>query len=226
MELLQTALTAAFSVVVLFISAKLMGHRQISQLDVFDYINGITLGSISAELATNIEEPLKPLVAMLVYLGFTLIINTATNKSSALQRFFNGTPTVIMNDGRLNRENMKKARLDLGEFLMMCRQEGYFDLSQIQAAVFESNGRLTIMPTADTRPISAADIGIIPPKEAPFTELIMDGRILSANLKRVGRDESWLFAQLSAQGYSTAGEVFLGLYGNNGKLSLYRKIQK
>lgn len=222
MELTKTALTATLSVTVLFISAKLMGHRQISQLDVFDYISGITIGSIAAELATNLEDPQKPLIAMVVYLIFTISINLAISKFPALRKYFNGTPTIILNKGKIYRENMKKAKLDLSEFLLMCRQEGFFDISHIQTAVFEYNGRLTIMPTAEKRPTTPSDVGICPPEEAYLTEVVMDGRIIKNNLKRIGRNESWLNSQLKLQGYTNVSEVLLGLVDNNYNLSLYR----
>lgn len=223
MELLKTAIASVISIIVLFISAKLMGHRQISQLDSFDYISGITIGSIGAELATNIEEPLKPLIAMLIYLIFTVAINVLTNKSSALRDFFNGAPTIIMDNGKIYKENMKKEKLDISEFLMMCRQAGYFDISQIQTAVFEDNGRLTILPTSENRPITPSDIGLFPPQDLIFIEIIMDGRIQSENLRRIGKNEEWLNNQLKAQGFKSTSEVFLGIYGSN-KLSLYGKV--
>ena len=223
MELLKTAIASVISIIVLFISAKLMGHRQISQLDSFDYISGITIGSIGAELATNIEEPLKPLIAMLVYLIFTVAINISTNKSSVLRDFFNGAPTIIMDNGKIYKENMKKEKLDISEFLMMCRQAGYFDISQIQTAVFEDNGRLTILPTSENRPITPSDIGLFPPQDLIFIEIIMDGRIQSENLRRIGRNEEWLNNQLKAQGFTGSSEVFLGIYGSN-KLSLYGMV--
>jgi len=223
LELLKTAIASVISIIVLFISAKLMGHRQISQLDSFDYISGITIGSIGAELATNIEEPLKPLIAMLIYLIFTVAINVLTNKSSALRDFFNGAPTIIMDNGKIYKENMKKEKLDISEFLMMCRQAGYFDISQIQTAVFEDNGRLTILPTSENRPITPSDIGLVPPQDLIFIEIIMDGRIQSENLRRIGRNEEWLNNQLKAQGFTGSSEVFLGIYGSN-KLSLYGMV--
>ena len=223
MELLKTAIASVISIIVLFISAKLMGHRQISQLDSFDYISGITIGSIGAELATNIEEPLKPLIAMLIYPIFTVAINVLTNKSSALRDFFNGAPTIIMDNGKIYKENMKKEKLDISEFLMMCRQAGYFDISQIQTAVFEDNGRLTILPTSENRPITPSDIGLVPPQDLIFIEIIMDGRIQSENLRRIGRNEEWLNNQLKAQGFTGSSEVFLGIYGSN-KLSLYGMV--
>lgn len=225
MELLKTAIASVISIIVLFISAKLMGHRQISQLDSFDYISGITIGSIAAELATNIEEPLKPLIAMVIYLIFTVGINVLTNKSSALRDFFNGAPTIIMNEGKLYKENMKREKLDISEFLMMCRQAGYFDLSQIQTAVFEDNGRLTILPNSENRPLTPSDIGLSPTQELIFTEIIMDGRIQSENLRRIGKNEEWLRIQLKSQGFNDSSEVFLGIFGSD-KLLLYGIISK
>jgi Predicted membrane protein len=225
MELVKTAIASVISIVVLFISAKLMGHRQISQLDSFDYISGITIGSIGAELATNIEEPMKPLIAMLIYLIFTVAINVLTNKSSRLRDFFNGAPTIIMNEGKIFKENMKKEKLDICEFLMMCRQAGYFDISQIETAVFEDNGRLTILPVSANRPLTPSDIGLEPPRELVFTELIMDGRVQSENLRKIGKNEEWLIGQLVSQGYSGASEVFLGIYGEE-KLILYGMVSE
>lgn len=140
MEILKVALTSVFSAVTLFIIAKIIGHKQMSQLDFFDYITGITIGSIAAELATEIEEPLKPFVAMIVYGAITFILSVATRKMPRIRKFVNGTPTIIMNNGKIYRKNLKKAKLDLSEFMVMCRQEGYFNLNDIQTAIFEYNG--------------------------------------------------------------------------------------
>ena len=222
MEIQKTVLASILSIITLFISAKLMGHRQISQLDVFDYISGITIGSIAAELATNLEEPYKPLIAMIIYILFSVGINFATNKFPKMRKYFNGTPSIILDDGKFNRENMIKAKLDLGEFLMMCRQDGYFDISQIQTAVYEYNGKLTILPTSSCRPLIPSDIGVSPAKESYIKEIIMDGRVLTSSLERIGRDKNWLNSQLKAQGYSSASEVFLGLIDDNYNLSLYK----
>ena len=139
MEVLKVVLTSLLSAAALFIIAKIMGHKQMSQLDFFDYITGITIGSIAAELATELEEPLKPLIAMIVYGIIAVSLSVLTRKLPKTRKFINGTPTIIMNNGKLYRKNMKKAKLDLSEFMVLCRQEGYFDLSEIQTAIFEYN---------------------------------------------------------------------------------------
>ena len=142
MEILKVVLTSLLSVVSLFIIAKILGHKQISQLDFFDYITGITIGSIAAELATELEKPFKPLIAMLVYGVVAVALTLIVSKFPKSRKFINGTPTIIMNNGKIYRKNMKKAKLDLTEFMVLCRQEGYFNLDDIQTAVFEYNGRL------------------------------------------------------------------------------------
>ena len=113
MDILNVILTSLLSVAALFLLAKIMGHRQISQLDLFDYIAGITIGSIAAELATELEHPWKPLIALLIYCGVTFGFNIITSKYPKLRKYINGTPTVIMDNGKLYRKNMKKAKLDL-----------------------------------------------------------------------------------------------------------------
>ncbi|MDY5595184.1 MAG: DUF421 domain-containing protein [Oscillospiraceae bacterium] len=221
MELLQAAITSVVSFLVLFFLAKIMGHRQIAQLSVFDYINGITIGSIAAELATELEKPLRPLLAMVIYALLTVLLEALARKYQRLRKFISGTPSIILDNGKLYRENMKKARLDLTEFLIQCRQQGYFDLGAIQTAVYESDGRLTILPVAERRPATPEDLGVAPEKEQFFTEVIMDGRILGGNLQRMGVNETWLEKQLRAQGYHSAKEIYLGLVDSNKQLSLY-----
>ena len=221
MELLQVAVTSVVSFLVLFFLAKIMGHRQIAQLSVFDYINGITIGSIAAELATELEKPLRPLLAMVIYALLTVLLEALALKYQRLRKFISGTPSIILDNGKLYRENMKKARLDLTEFLIQCRQQGYFDLGAIQTAVYESDGRLTILPVAERRPATPEDLGVAPEKEQFFTEVIMDGRILGGNLQRMGVNETWLEKQLQAQGYHSAKEIYLGLVDGNKQLSLY-----
>lgn len=221
MELLQVAITSVVSFLVLFFLAKIMGHRQIAQLSVSDYINGITIGSIAAELATELEKPLRPLLAMVIYALLTVLLEALALKYQRLRKFISGTPSIILDNGKLYRENMKKARLDLTEFLIQCRQQGYFDLGAIQTAVYESDGRLTILPVAERRPATPEDLGVAPEKEQFFTEVIMDGRILGGNLQRMGVNETWLEKQLRAQGYHSAKEIYLGLVDGNKQLSLY-----
>ena len=221
MDILKLILTSAFSAASLFIIAKVMGHKQMSQLDFFDYITGITIGSIAAEMATELEQPWKPLIAMVVYGAITALLTLLTSKAPKMRKFINGTPTIILNGGKIYRENMKKAKMDLSEFMVMCRQEGYFNLHDIQTAVFEYNGRLTILPKAAKRPANPTDLNLVPPPEFIQTEIIMDGRILDENLKRLGLDGNWLKKELKQLGHNSAKTVFLGLCDQDRHLSIF-----
>lgn len=223
MEIIKVILTSVLSAAALFFIAKIMGHKQMSQLDFFDYITGITIGSIAAELATELEEPWKPLIAMVVYGMVAVILTAVTNKFLRARKFINGTPTIIMNNDKIYRKNMKKAKIDLSEFMVMCRQEGYFNISDIQTAVFEYNGRLTILPKSTKRPVTPKDMNIIPPEEFINTEVIIDGRIMDENLKRMGLNTLWLEQKIKEQGYKNAKEVFLGLCDNKNNLTLYKQ---
>ena len=220
MSFLKLCLTAAGSFGVLFWVAKFIGHKQISQLDFFDYITGITIGSIAAEMATELEKPWKPLTAMVIYGGITVLLSFISSKFPRSRKYLNGTPTILLDHGKLYYENLKKSKLDLSEFMVMCRQQGYFDLT---TAVFEYNGKLTILPVSSQRPATPNDMGLAPDQELLFTELIMDGRVLEDNLKRMGLDATWLDKQLKQRHIHSSKDGILAVCDRNQKFVVYEK---
>ena len=223
MDIIKLILTALLSVVALFIITKIMGHKQVSQLDFFDYVSGITIGSIGAELATELEEPYKPLIALCIWGGTSLVLNLIAHQIPKTRKYINGTPTILMNEGKIYRKNLKKAKLDLSEFMLLCREQGYFDLDEIQLAVFEHNGKLSILPKAANRPATTEDLKIKAKPTHIGVEVIMDGRVMGENLSRIERDEKWLGEQLKLQGHKDAKEIFLGVYRpEEDKLTLYK----
>ena len=223
MEIIKVILTALLSVASLFIITKIMGHKQVAQLDFFDYVSGITIGSIGAELATELEKPYKPLIALAIYGLASLLLNLLAHKIPRTRKYINGTPTILMNDGNLYRKNLKKAKLDLSEFMLLCREQGYFDLDEIQTAIFEHNGKLSILPKAANRPATPDDLKITAKATHIGVEVIMDGRVMGENLSRMGRDVNWLTKQLNIQGCKDAKEIFLGIYRpEEDKLTLYK----
>ncbi len=226
MQLLVLCLTTLGSFAALFFAAKLIGHKQIAQLDFFDYITGITIGSIAAEMATELEQPWKPLTAMLLYGAITVLLSIAANKFPKTRKYFYGPAVILMDHGKLDRKNLKKAKLDLSEFIVMCRQQGYFDLTNIQTAIFEYNGKLTILPVSTQRPVTPGDMNLAPEQELLFTELIMDGQILGQNLKHMGLDLTWLDKQLKQRGIHSAKDVFLALCDRNLKLVIYQNEKR
>jgi len=211
-NLTKLILTSLLSVAALFIITKLMGHKQVAQLDFFDYVSGITIGSIGAELATELDEPYKPLIALAVYGGVSIIFTALSLRFASVRKYINGTPTILMNDGKIYRKNLRKAKLDLSEFLLMLRELGYFDLGEVECAIFEHNGKLSILPRAQNRPATPKDLEIQVEDAHVYTELIMDGRILGENLGRIGQSEEWLKKQITSRGYKSAREILLATY--------------
>ena len=212
MEATKIILTSLLSVAAIFVITKLMGHKQVAQLDFFDYVSGITIGSIAAELATDIEAPWRSLIALLIYGLVSITLNLLTCKAPRLRRFINGAPTILMNDGVIYRKNLKSAKLDLSEFLLLCREQGYFDLEQIKTAVFEHNGKLSVLPKSAYRPITPKDMQIPARAEHIGVELIMDGRVMGENLTRLGKSAEWLMKTLTLSGYNSPRQILLLIY--------------
>jgi len=227
MEIVHILLTSLGSAAALFALAKLTGNRQVSQMSLFDYINGITIGSIAAEMATSLEgDFLKPLAAMVVYGAVTAAISAATCRSMSLRKFFNGEPLVLLEHGKLYKRNLAAAKMDINEFLTQCRSAGYFDLAALEAAVLETNGRVSFLPRAAERPVTPGDLGITPPAAGLSANVIIDGCVMQANLRAAGRDEAWLEQQLRGQKIGSVQEVFLATVDAGGRLTAYRIIDE
>lgn len=224
MDLLKVALISVVSIVVLFLLSKLMGNKQISQLSMFDYIIGISIGSIAAECATELENPERTLLAMVIYALSAYFVSLTTGKSTHIRKIITGRPLILFDKGKLYRENFKKARLDISDFLTNCRTQGYFDLSQVQTAVFEYNGSISILPVEANRPLEPSDMDLKPVQQELMVNVIMDGKVNAENLKQTGNNDVWLEKQLHCQGFHKAEEIFLGLVNTvENKIFLYPK---
>ena len=222
----MTVLTALLSIVVMFLLTKLMGTKQVSQMTTFDYVTGITVGSIAAELATELEEPAKPLTAMVVYGLVAVLISIITCKSLKLRAWITGKPLVLLENGVIYRENLKKAKLDLNEFLTYCRIGGWFDLSQLQTAVLEHNGSVSFLPKEKDRPATPTDLDLSPKQSNLQTPFIMDGQLLRDNIHQAGKEEVWVRRSLLGQGYQNEREVFLAVWDGNEKLTVFPMEEK
>jgi uncharacterized membrane protein YcaP (DUF421 family) len=223
-QIMERVFYSSVSIIGLFVVTKFLGNRQMSQLTLFDYIAGISIGSIAAEIAVHPEEGFwMGLVAMMVFGGVTLLTNLMNERSLRIRRFILGEPLVLFSKGSLYFQNMKKAKLDLTEFLTECRGSGYFDLSQLQMVVMEVNGKLSFLPQETARPLTPADMGQSPKQKNALLPVIMDGKILSQALEGLGYDLEWLRKGWEQQGFTRQEEILLGMADRDGNLSLYEK---
>lgn len=224
MEILHVILTSLASIVTLFFLSKLMGNREMSQLSMFDYVNGITIGSIAAEMATaEFTDSLGPFIAMIVYAVINVAIALITNKSIKLRRLISGRSVLLYDNGELYMKNLKKAKMDLSEFLTQCRINGYFDLSNIQTIILETNGKFSILPVSDQRPLTGKDMNIKPTQEMLVANVIIDGNIMKENLRHTGNNEQWLHAQLKAHDITHVTDVLLATCDVENTFHVYKK---
>ncbi len=222
----KIALSAFFSIAALFLLTKMMGNKQISQMSMFDYITGISIGSIAAEMASELEDPWQPLEAMVIYALVAFGISLVTGKSNKVRKCVTGRPLILYDNGVLYRRNIAKARLDISEFLTQCRVSGYFDLSQLQTVIVENNGRFSFLPKSGSRPAEPSDFSKLPEQEFIWTDVIMDGNVLDANLKKAGKDEAWLSRRIKEQGYKSVKEIYLACCDPGGTLQIYAMENK
>lgn len=215
------------SILAIFILTKLMGYRQMSQMSMFDYIIGITIGSIAAEMATSLEEDfIQPLTAMIVYAVAALTLAFITSKSIKARRVIEGEPLVLLSHGELYRCNLKKAKMDVTEFLAQCRVNGYFDVSKLECAILEGNGKISFLPKVEDRPLTPSDMQITPAQDYMVANVILDGKVMEENLRHMGKDEKWLHGQITALGAKQEEDVLLATCDRSDKVTVYLKKNK
>lgn len=224
MDFFKISILSLTSLIVLFILTKLMGNKEMSQLSMFDYIISITIGSIAAEMSTALEDEFwQPLLAMFIYASVSIIISFISSKSLKARRIITGPTLILLDNGKLYFKNFKKAKLDLDEFLMLYRTNGYFNLSDIQTALLESNGKISFLPKAEKRPTITSDFDLKPKQDRITVNVILDKKIIYDNLEYTGNDYMWLQEQLTKQGINNIEDVFLATCDSENNLSVYTK---
>lgn len=220
--ILQTLL--AFAAILIY--TRILGKQQVGQLTFFEYINGITFGSIAAALATDID----PDRTWLHFLGLTLFAALTWGAgyvallSRPARKLISGEPTVVIHNGKILEQNMRKMRYNVDELTMQLRQKNVFDIADVEYAILEPNGNLSVLLKSQKRPLTPADLQVPTEYEGVPTELIVDGEILFENLKQVNLDEKWLEQQLKAQGVEDVSQVDYAVLRSNG--SLYVNLKK
>ena len=220
MQILEYIIVPIISLVVLFIITKMMGYRQVSQLNMYDYINGITIGSIASELVMGgFDNILQPLIAMIVYAIVIITLSKLAASSLKLRKIIDGEAVVLYENNQIYNE-LKKAKVDLDEFLMQCRIAGYFNLNELQTVVLETNGSFSFFPKEKYRPVVVDDLNIKINKVKLPTVLVKEGKIFYENLKTIGQNEKWLENELNIQGIPLA-DVILMFQEDNSNIVTY-----
>ncbi len=224
MELLQVTERSLISLATLFFFTKLLGKKQVSELSLFDYVIGLSIGNFAAEITINKEVNLiNGLLAMAIFGIVAYIISILTMKSMSVRRLIIGTPTVLMQNGKLLVENMKKTKFDINDFLEECRNNGYFDLSEIEYAIVEANGKISILPKAENKPLTPKDMQIKVDKAGLTANVIIDSNLIEKNLNNFHKDKKWLDKELKIKGYKDYDKILLATIDINDKVVVYER---
>lgn len=198
MDILRILLQATISFVSLFIISKILGRKQIAQLEFTDYVIGISLGSIAANMVMEPDIPFYHfIIGMLVFTAIDYAISIASRKGLILKKLFIGRPLVIIEKGELNYKNLKKSKLEISELVAQCRIAGYFNLSEIYYCVFETNGTFSIMPTTQAQQPKLKDLKVKKTQAQMHLALVVDGKMLKKHLLKVNKTQQWLEKELN-----------------------------
>ena len=223
MDLLQVSFRAFLSLLTLFLVAKIIGKKQVSQLSLFDYVIGISIGNFAAEMTINIDSNIMfGTIAVLIYGLVAYLINILTMKSIILRRFFMGKPNMVIKDGTILEKGLKTVKFDINDLLEQCRSIGYFDVSQIAYALVESDGKLSILPKAENKPLTIKDMNIETKPSSMCANVVMDGNIMELNLKEIGKNKEWLIKELKSL-KKDPKDILLATLDKNDNLSIFMK---
>lgn len=213
--------------IILFFITKMMGKKQISELNFFDYIVGITIGSIAADISLDIEKNMIAGIAALFIYGFiSYIISFVSIKSILARRFFIGVPTVLVEKGKIIESGLKKSKIDVNDLLMEARENGYFNLDEIDYALMEVNGNISFLPKEKEKPVTKKDIKIKCSNEGLTVNAIIDSKYMANNMKAINKDKEWLDHELKVNGYDNYDNILLATIDNNYKVTIYEKNVK
>jgi len=209
----------------LLIFAKILGKQQISQLTFFDYVEGITIGSIAASLTTDLSSRAWPhWVGLFSWALLGYLMEYIAMKWRYAAKFIEGEPTIVIMNGKIMEKAIRKMKYTAADIMGLLRSKDVFDLAQVDFAIIEPNGQLSVLKKAEYEPLTAKDMNISKTPTGISTELIYDGMLIAENLRQLNKDKNWLLKQLKKQGIKDVSEVFLATLTPSG--SLYVDLYK
>jgi len=213
-----------FASIVLFALARIMGKKQIAQLTYFDYIVGISIGSIAAVMSIDKSVPiLDGFVSMVVWALFAVIFSLVSMKSVIARRWFDGTPSILIQNGKIVEKNLKKVKFNVNDLLEELRVKDVFNIMDVEFAILETNGKLSVLKKAAMQPVTPTDMNLTTMNSSLFANVIMDGKLMRQNMEQLGIDEATLKKELTKNNINAVKDVLLACYDSNGVLFVDKK---
>ncbi|MDF2647157.1 MAG: hypothetical protein K0Q73_2962 [Paenibacillus sp.] len=225
MDILTIFLRTVLIYFVVFLMLRLMGKREIGKLSLFDLVISIMIAEIAVFVLEDSSKPLMDgLVPMATLVLIQIFIAFITLKSRTVRILFDGRPSVLINKGMIDREEMKKHRYNLDDLMLQLRQNKITNVADVEFAVLEPSGKLSVVEreVKETAEVNDGVKGAIRYEGLPLP-LIMDGKVQDANLEKIGKTRFWLKNQLQVKGARDFKEVFYCSIDHRGRMFLDRK---
>jgi uncharacterized membrane protein YcaP (DUF421 family) len=227
MDILSIILRTTLIIIALFILGKIMGKKQVSQMNIYDYIIGITIGSIAADVSLDLEKNLLAGVISLSIYGLSgVLISYLTMKNISFRRFICGVPTILIEEGKIIESGLKKSQVDINDLLSEARINGYFNISDIETAIMEMDGKISFQPKESLLPATKKDMKITTSEQDLTTNVIIDTTLLENNLKEINKTKEWLDKELKKQNYNSYDNILLATIDKNNQVTVYNKDVK
>ena len=222
-DLLDVILRCLVSLVTLFLVTKMIGKKQVSQFSLFDYVIGISIGNFAAEMAINLDSSyLHGTVAVIVFGLVAYLVSLLTMKSLKIRKFIIGDPNILIKDGKILYNSLKKSKFDINDLLEEARINGYFDISDIDYALMEANGKISFLPKIESQNPTNKDLKLDTKRKGLCINLIIDGQIIEEALRDINKDQKWLLKKVKEKKFNLE-EVILATIDLQNNLKVYGK---
>ena len=214
------------AILTLLLTTKLLGKKHISQFTIYDYIIGITIGSIAADIILTLEENFLYGITAILIFGLTgFILSYLSIKNEEINNLLNGKPTILMENGEFNFKNLQKTKIPIYKFIEQARLNGYYDLNVLNYAILETSGKISFLPKEEYQTSTPIDFKTELKKDTKQTfcnEIIIDVKIKSENLKKFHKDEKWLQNELKKKKINFQNGVLLATLNKKEKLNIFK----
>ena len=226
-KILHTILQSLISVIVLFIFTRIMGKKQIAQLTFFDYVIGLSIGSVAGDFAIDPTiDYAKGITALVVYASFPIILSYISLKSYRARKLLDGKPTLLIQNGRIVEENLRKTKLNVNELLEECRMKDAFNIADIEFAILETNGKVSVLLKSENQPLTPRDMNIQMAYKGLCLNLVIDGEILDSNLSMISKDKIWLHEEIHKQNVLDIKTILLAYLDTNNQMNIQLKSSR
>ncbi|WP_067729622.1 DUF421 domain-containing protein [Oceanobacillus damuensis] len=227
MSILELSLRIVLAFVTLLVLTRLMGRKELSQMTFFNFVSGIAIGTIGGSLVIDSSLSIRNgLIALAGWSLITIALGFIDIKSKKARELIEGQPRILIKKGQIMEDELRKVRLDVDALNALLRQKNIFSVADVDYAIFETDGRLSVLKKESQQFLTKSDMGVQKTKPDVYptsTEVITDGRIISTNLEKLNLNKQWLDQQLQLSGINSISEVFYAEVQKDGTLYIDNK---